>query len=84
MPSPLFVAFAAGPSGFWRVDRITAVAGEGLPEAARLTVFEGAEARLPDDTEWVLRGTTSNSRYTNRPEILIAPRSRLLSPARTG
>ena len=85
MPSPLFVAFAAGPSGFWRVDRITAVAGEGLPEAARLTVFEGAEARIPDDTEWVLRGTTSNSRYTNHreAEALVSSQEGLMRPQAT-
>jgi len=36
MPLPLQVAFVAGSSGIWRIERITAVAGESLPPAERL------------------------------------------------
>jgi hypothetical protein len=46
MPLPLQVAFVAGSSGIWRIERITAVAGESLPPAERLAVIEGTEAQL--------------------------------------
>src|SRR6516162_7166893 len=45
MPLPLQVAFVAGSSGMWRIERITAVAGESLPPAERLVVIEGPEAQ---------------------------------------
>ena len=67
MSPPLLVSFAAGASGAWRIDRIGAVIGESLPAAARLAVHEGAEAPAPGPA-WVLRGTTSNQRYTTRAE----------------
>jgi hypothetical protein len=41
MPEPLQVTFIGGSSGPWHVDRITAVRGQGLSEAARLTALEG-------------------------------------------
>src|SRR5215469_7171091 len=41
MPLPLQVAFVAGSSGIWRIERITAVAGESIPPAERLAVIEG-------------------------------------------
>ena len=43
MPLPLQVAFVAGSSGIWRIERITAVAGESLPPAERLAVIERPE-----------------------------------------
>ena len=45
MPLPLLVAFVAGSSGIWRIERITAVAGESLPPAEQLAVIEGPEAQ---------------------------------------
>jgi chlorite dismutase len=69
MPPPLHVAFAAGDAGPWRVDQITTVAGEALPGAARLRVLEGADAIAPGPSVWVLRGTTSHTRYTHRAEV---------------
>ncbi len=68
MPSPLLVTFAGGASGPWRVDRISPVTGDGLPQAERLAVLEGRDAATPAPAGWVLRGVTSNTRYTNRPE----------------
>lgn len=69
MSGPLLAIFAAGASGAWRVDRIDSVVGEGLPAAERLAVLEGSEARTPADSAWVLRGVTSNTRYTNLTEV---------------
>jgi len=66
---PLLVAFAAGGSGPWRIERIAQVSGEPLPAAARLAVAEGAAAAHPGDgAAWVLRGVTSNERYVTRRE----------------
>jgi hypothetical protein len=38
--NPLFVSFVAGPTGLWKIDRVTPVVGESLPEADRLQVIE--------------------------------------------
>src|SRR5215467_12194545 len=85
MPLPLQVAFVAGSSGIWRIERITAVAGESLPPAERLAVIEGPEAQRPPEGSWNLRGTTSNSRYTNREELkaLSVKQEMLLRPQAT-
>jgi transposase len=69
MPPPILVTFAAGASGTWRVDRINTVIGDGLPAAERLAVLEGSETPAPTETAWILRGVTSNTRYTNRSEV---------------
>src|SRR5215831_347519 len=85
MPLPLQVAFVAGSSGMWRIERITAVAGENLPPAERLAVIEGPEVQRPLEGSWILRGTTSNSRYTNREELkaLSVKEEMLLRPQAT-
>jgi chlorite dismutase len=84
MAPPLNVAFAAGEFGPWRVDRIAAVVGESLPDARRVTVTEGATSPT-GRYEWVLRGTTSNTRYTNRSEVkeLAALQQGLMRPHAT-
>lgn len=69
MPPPLPVAFAAGAAGPWRIERIEPVLGEALPPAARLAMLEGPGIAAPTDAAWVLRGTTSNPRYTTRAEL---------------
>ena len=71
MPSPLLVAFAAGASGTWRIDRIDTVVGDGLPAAERLAVLDGSRTQTPAGTVWALRGVTSNTRYTNRSEVKL-------------
>src|SRR5215472_1395035 len=66
---PLLVAFAAGESGPWRIDRIAGVSGGPLPAAARLAVVEGAAAsHLYEGAAWVLRCVTLNERYLTRRE----------------
>jgi chlorite dismutase len=69
MPPPLLVTFAAGVSGSWQIDRIDTVIGDGLPTAERLTILEGSEALPQTGSGWVLRGVTSNTRYTYRSEV---------------
>jgi chlorite dismutase len=69
MPPPILVAFAGGASGEWQVERINAVIGKALPPVERVAVREGPLAAPPTEAIWVLRGTTSNTRYTNRREV---------------
>ena len=65
---PLSITFAGGGTGPWRVDRMRAVRGEGLPSAERLSVLEGRDAPVPPGSVWTLRGVTSNERYVTRTE----------------
>lgn len=67
MPASLPVTFAAGLQGPWRLARIVPLAGEAMPQAARLAVHEGTPAPQPDWT-WHLNGVTSHLRYTAAPE----------------
>ena len=85
MPLPLLVTFVAGALGTWRIDRLATVIGDGLPAAERLTVLEGSEAPAATDAGWVLRGVTSNTRYTNRSEVdaLVAGQQGLSRPQAT-
>ncbi len=85
MPLPLQVAFVAGLSGLWRIERITGVAGESLPLAERLAMIEGPDPWRPPEGSWILRGTTSNARYTNRQELnaLSLKQETLLRPPAT-
>jgi hypothetical protein len=63
------VSFVAGATGAWRVQRATAVRGEGLAPAAALDRLEGPEpAAAPDGAAWVLHGVRSNERYVERAE----------------
>ncbi len=93
MASPLIVTFVGGAGGRWHVERMGAVAGEGLPLIAGLDVVEGkaVEADTAADVtggwtpRWVLRGTTSNERYVERPEraALVARQPPLGRPEAT-
>jgi hypothetical protein len=77
MTDALPVTFTASDAGPWRIDRITAVTGDGLPAAARLLIREGAaegEPWLPgsaatDTRGLTLRGTVSHQRYTTAAEL---------------
>jgi len=62
------VTFAGGPAGGWRVDRIEEVRGSRLQEVPRLALIEGSSSPIPADSRWVLRGVTSNERYTTQQE----------------
>ena len=88
MTDALPVTFTAGDIGPWRIDRITAVTGDGLPAAARLLIREGAaggDSWFPgssstDTPGWSLRGTVSHQRYTTAAELTeLAARSPTLS-----
>jgi chlorite dismutase len=66
---PLLVSFIAGKQGAWRIERIAAVVGENLPSAGYLEVVESPSVSSANEPAWVLRGFTSNVRYTNRAEV---------------
>ncbi len=85
MSARLLVSFAAGTTGVWRVDRINAVRGEGLAVADRLAVLEEAALSVPVGTVWLLRGVTSNTRYTTQTEqkALFASQPELERPEAT-
>lgn len=68
MALPIFVSFSAGPVGHWRIDDLKAYIGEPVPDAARLSVTEGQPV-TDGGSSWVLRGTTSNTRYTHSDEV---------------
>src|SRR5262245_10002958 len=84
MTTPLNVSFRAGSTGPWRISSIQAMCGEGMPEAQRLDVVEGASdvAALP---VWQLNGFTAELRYTTGPERakLVAVQAGLGRPEAT-
>jgi hypothetical protein len=65
---PLLVTFVGGREGLWRVERQTAIRGEGLPAADRMAVLEGDGVAQPDACSWAVLGATSNARYVTRAE----------------
>lgn len=68
--APLVITFVGGARGRWRVERIVAVRGDGLPPADRLHVIEGDQPLASTGAAWSLRGVTSNMRYTSEAERL--------------
>ena len=65
---PLGVRFAGSVTGAWRIHRLDAVVGDSLAVPPRLAVLQGDAPSSAVDACWVLRGVTSNERYTNRAE----------------
>jgi len=66
------VSFAGGEDGTWRVDRLDAVTGASLPAVRRVDVIEQPLAAVYElaaqSGDWILRGVTSNERYSSREE----------------
>ena len=68
--APALTVFSAGVEGEWRVDRIEAIVGEGLPLATRLMAKPSGNATAPTaQIPWSLRGIISNARYIERQEL---------------
>lgn len=65
--NPRLFSFVGGTAGGWTVLSATAITGDGLPAVDRIAVVEGAAAAAGSVT-WVLRGVTSNARYTTASE----------------
>ena len=81
----LDVAFVGGSTGTWSIERLETVTGSPLAPASRLEVAEGSAAAGPaGDAAWVLRGVTSNERYTTSGEHQeLAARQEPLGRARS-
>lgn len=60
--------FAGGELGAFRVARITAIAGETLPNVPYISVTPGIVPVADERPRWFVRGTTSNDRYVTRAE----------------
>jgi hypothetical protein len=67
MPAQTLFSFVASKSGDWRIERMDVICGDGLAAARNVSMVRG-EAVAPDDAGWVLRGVTSNLRYTTDAE----------------
>ena len=63
-----FATFVGGDTGIWRVTNTKAMAGLPLKRVDRIAVIEGNLASLPSGSKWLIRGVTSNERYTTRKE----------------
>lgn len=63
MPPPLTVTFSAGDAGPWRIERLSAVSGLGLPTATHLAMTDEPGAT------WRLRGVVSHPRYSTAAEL---------------
>lgn len=61
--------FIGGVAGPWQIVRLEAVAGESLGRVPRLDVVSGTTNQLPTGAKWLVRGITSNQRYTTRQEM---------------
>ncbi len=85
MVSPLIASFNGGQQGPWRIERMTTIIGQPLAAASRLDIREGVNAIRGQASTWVLRGVTSNTRYTTRPEAnsLSAKQEGLVRPEAT-
>ena len=60
--------FAGGEQGSWRVTSERAIAGDPLAPAQYLSVIPADEWTASQASEWILRGTRSNERYSTRDE----------------
>ena len=59
-------SFIGGDSGDWRIDSVRPVTGTALACPPRLAIENSHVAALPVGAAWLLRGVTSNQRYTSR------------------
>lgn len=78
-------AFIGGMTGRWRIVKLEEVTGESLERVPRLDLVVGAVTALPTAASWLLRGVTSNERYTTRSEreLLVAKQPDLGRPEAT-
>jgi len=60
--------FTGGDAGAWRIVSTTAIVGETLQNAARLSITSAQDAAQGSSFQWQLSGITSNDRYVMRPE----------------
>lgn len=66
--NPRLFSFVGGSTGEWSVISAEAISGDPLPVVERVDFVTGAVSELPGEAKWILRGVTSNARYTTRGE----------------
>jgi hypothetical protein len=66
--NPRLFRFVGGSAGEWSVVSSKAIVGEPLLAVDRMAFVIGSVAVVPEGAKWVLRGVTSNARYTTRSE----------------
>lgn len=62
------VSFIGGSEGVWAVEKMETIAGAPLDIVSHIDIFNGEFDLSTRDSTWLLRGVTSNSRYTTRTE----------------
>ncbi len=65
--NPRLFSFVGGAKGPWQVTSTRTIVGEPLTPVERIAVVSGDQA-LPSHAKWILRGVTSNERYTTHAE----------------
>ncbi len=63
-----FVGQSYGP---WSVLSIKTIVGKGLSLSSSMDIVKDISVEKSENTNWVLKGFTSNLRYTNRPEKIV-------------
>jgi hypothetical protein len=64
-------AFCGGQSGSWKVLSLTTFIGQPLESIDRIEIINAGHSLAATNSKWVLRGVTSNLRYTNRDEKIM-------------
>jgi chlorite dismutase len=65
---PEVATFVGGTTGAWKIVSMDAITGPPLERVARLEIVGGRSVKPSLRSEWLLRGVTSNGRYTTRSE----------------
>ncbi|WP_163539590.1 chlorite dismutase family protein [Gracilibacillus sp. YIM 98692] len=62
------VSFVGGVQGPWKVVKIENVVGKPMEPVEKLQIVDGSVENPSFNTNWILRGVTSNLRYTTSQE----------------
>lgn len=82
---PQVATFVGGREGVWKVTAMKTICGVPLEKVQRLHVVDSPIVKPSAGSKWVVRGVTSNERYTTRREHqkLIARQPELGRPGAT-
>jgi chlorite dismutase len=69
--SQSLTAFCGGQLGSWKVLSLTTFIGQPLESIDRIEIINARHSLATTNYKWVLRGVTSNLRYTNRDEKIM-------------
>lgn len=79
--NPRLFSFVGGEKGDWRVESISTIVGDPIPNVSHVDIVHG-NASAGDPEGWIFRGVTSNERYANRDEkqLLLSRQAALGRP----